>query len=199
MPPVDKTQRRKELLLAARNVFASHGYHRAKIDDIVAEANVSKGTFYLYFTDKRSIFEELVDNLFERLQSAITRVEVAHDVEAQVKQNIRAIVNVLLEDPALTHIFFSYAPGLDPEFIQKVRSFYAAVRVVLETALRDGQALGIVAPGDANLFATFTLGGLKELLLDTSIHGPMPQDRAEHLVADLFQLLQGGYLRISSR
>jgi AcrR family transcriptional regulator len=196
---MDKSQRRRELLLAARNVFASAGYHRAKVDDIVAEAKVSKGTFYLYFPDKRSIFAELVDNLFVQLQAAIVRVEPSSEVGEQVKQNIRAIVQVLLDDPALTHIFFSYAPGLDPEFVQKVRSFYETVKEILETALRDGQALGIVADGDPKLYATFTLGGLKELLLDTSLQRSVPAERAEQLVEDLFRLLQGGYLRIAPR
>src|SRR3954462_557275 len=99
---MDKTERRQVLLRAARDVFATKGYHDAKVDDIVALANVAKGTFYLYFPDKRSVFAELVDGLFKRLGEAILRVDTEADVESQVKHNIRAIVSVLLEDPALT-------------------------------------------------------------------------------------------------
>lgn len=50
---MDKAERRSELLRAARDVFATKGYHNAKIDDIVQAAKVAKGTFYLYFPDKR--------------------------------------------------------------------------------------------------------------------------------------------------
>ena len=70
---MDKAERRHELLRAARDVFATKGYHDAKIDDIVAAAKVAKGTFYLYFPDKRSVFSELVDGLFQRLGAAILR------------------------------------------------------------------------------------------------------------------------------
>src|SRR6516162_5222129 len=119
---MDKTERRLALLRAARDVFATKGYHDAKIDDIVAAAKVAKGTFYLYFPDKRSVFSELVDGLFGRLTLAILRVDTAGDVEAQIKHNVRAIIAVLLDDPVLTQILLSYAAGLDPQFTEKVRS-----------------------------------------------------------------------------
>src|SRR5215203_4915421 len=126
-----KAERRQDLLRAARDVFATKGYHDAKIDDIVAAAKVAKGTFYLYFPDKRSVFAELVDVLFTRLGAAILRVDPQADVEAQVKHNIRAIVAVLLDDPELTRILLSYAAGLDPAFIAKIRSFYDTVKELL--------------------------------------------------------------------
>src|SRR5215472_15244370 len=58
---MDKTERRAQILAHARDVFAKRGYHAAKIDDIVSAAGVARGTFYLYFEDKRAIFEEIVD------------------------------------------------------------------------------------------------------------------------------------------
>src|SRR4029078_9160886 len=97
---MDKSERRNALLRAARDVFATKGYHDAKVDDIVARAKVAKGTFYLYFTDKRSVFSELVDLLSHRLGTAILKVDPVADVDGQIKHNIRAIVAVLLDDPA---------------------------------------------------------------------------------------------------
>src|SRR5258706_6999151 len=110
---MDKAERRLALLRAARDVFATKGYHVAKVDDIVAKAKVAKGTFYLYFPDKRSVFSDLVDLLFRRLGGAILKVDPVADVDAQVKHNIRAIVAVLLDDPALTRILLSYATRMD--------------------------------------------------------------------------------------
>jgi AcrR family transcriptional regulator len=190
-----KPERRQELLRAARDVFATKGYHDAKIDDIVARAKVAKGTFYLYFPDKRSIFVELVDGLFGRLGAAILKVDVQSDVEGQVKHNIRAIVAVLLDDPALTKILLSYAAGLDPAFVETVRSFYDGVKALLEASLAEGQGLGIVAPGDPRLFATFTTGALKEILFET-VTAEKARPR-EEIVDELFVFLQSGYLRIA--
>jgi AcrR family transcriptional regulator len=190
---MDKTERRQALLRAARDVFATKGYHDAKVDDIVALAKVAKGTFYLYFPDKRSVFSELVDLLFKRLGAAILQVDTAADVDAQVKHNIRAIVAVLLDDPALTRILLSYATGMDPAFVTKIRSFYDGVKAILARSLAAGQRLGIVAPGDPARFATFTVGALKELLAE-NVSGETPLAR-EEIVDGLFSFLQAGYLR----
>jgi AcrR family transcriptional regulator len=195
MAAMDKTERRQVLLHAARDVFATRGYHDAKVDDIVALAKVAKGTFYLYFPDKRSVFAELVDMLFLRLGAAILKVDTGRDVDEQVKHNIRAIVAVLLDDPALTKILLSYATGMDPAFVTKIQSFYAGVKAILAGSLREGQALGIVAEGDTDLFATFTVGALKELLAE-NVAAQKPMAR-EEIVDALFRFLQAGYLRTS--
>jgi AcrR family transcriptional regulator len=193
---IDKTQRRLELLAAARNVFARKGYHDAKVDDIVAEASVSKGTFYLYFPDKRSIFEALADELAQQLQQAILRVDLAGNVAEQVRQNIRSVLGAFLVDPALTTIFFSYAAGLDPDFVQKVRAVEHILLAILEEALRDGQNLGIVGQGDPGILAIFTLGGMKSLLLDACQRAPLSQEEQERIVEEVFRILDHGYLRI---
>ena len=51
---------RQRLLDAAAEVFDRIGYHAARVDDIVAAAESSHGTFYLYFTSKEDLFEQLV-------------------------------------------------------------------------------------------------------------------------------------------
>lgn len=196
---MDKSQRRRELLAAARNVFARRGYHDAKVDDIVAEANVSKGTFYLYFPDKRSIFEALAYDLAQELEQAVLRVDVQLDVEQQVRRNIRSVLGAFLTDPHRTLIFFSYAAGLDPEFVQRVRAVEGALLQMLEEALTDGQALGIVDRGDPHVLALFTLGGMKSLLLDACQRAPIDESEREHIVDEVFQMLDHGYLRIDRR
>lgn len=188
-----KAERRQALLLAARDVFATKGYHDAKVDDIVALAKVAKGTFYLYFADKRTVFSELVDVLFDRLDAAILRVDPHKVVDEQIKHNMRAIVAVLLDDPALTKILLSYATGMDPAFVTKIRSFYDGLRAMLAVSLAEGQRLGIVADGDTQVFATLTVGCLKELLAG-NVDSEAPLGR-EEIVDALFRFLQAGYLR----
>src|SRR6266404_4457564 len=49
-------QRRLTILRAARKVFARKGYADTGVDDIAAEANIGKGTLYLYFPSKEQIY-----------------------------------------------------------------------------------------------------------------------------------------------
>jgi AcrR family transcriptional regulator len=53
---MSKKERREQILVSARKVFAEKGYREAKVGDIASAANVAKGTVNLYFKDKRSIF-----------------------------------------------------------------------------------------------------------------------------------------------
>ncbi|MDP3276286.1 MAG: TetR/AcrR family transcriptional regulator [Deltaproteobacteria bacterium] len=192
-PVIDKAERRGDLLRAASTVFTTRGYHDAKVEDIAAQAGVAKGTFYLYFKDKRSVFVELVDSLFERISKAILRVDVAQDVPEQVKHNVRAIVAALLDEPETTQLLLSHAAGLDSEFHESLRAFDSGVRSLLTESLKDGQQAGIVAAGNPALYAVFAIGALKEVLV-TSAASQQSVDR-EGIVRALYSFLEQGFLR----
>jgi AcrR family transcriptional regulator len=53
-------ERPDEILDAAQTVFGEVGFARAKIDDVARVAGVSKGTVYLYFDSKETLFREMV-------------------------------------------------------------------------------------------------------------------------------------------
>jgi TetR/AcrR family transcriptional regulator len=60
-----KRERRKdarpdEIIDAALDVFADKGFAAAKLDDIAARANISKGTLYLYFASKEELLKAVV-------------------------------------------------------------------------------------------------------------------------------------------
>ncbi|RCK10962.1 TetR/AcrR family transcriptional regulator [Bacillus licheniformis] len=48
------TDTREELLHIALELFATKGYHAAKISDIVKQAGVAQGTFYWHFKSRVS-------------------------------------------------------------------------------------------------------------------------------------------------
>lgn len=195
---MDKNERRQKLLQHAREVFAKRGYHATKIEDIVVAAGVARGTFYLYFEDKRAVFEEIVDRTLAKLAMAILRVD-PHDpsrsVADQVRENIRRVVRILLEDRATTKILLTGALGVDEAFDRKVHSFTDEIAKLLMESLADGQALGLVVRGDVTLLACMTLGALKELLYQVVLRElALPE---EAVVESLFAFLSQGLLRVS--
>jgi AcrR family transcriptional regulator len=58
-----KDTRRHTLLTAALDEFFVKGFAGARMEDIAARANLSKGTLYLYFDSKESLFTALIDSL----------------------------------------------------------------------------------------------------------------------------------------
>lgn len=57
---VNKRQKKESLLNTAFSLFTSKGFQKTSISDIVKDAGVAKGTFYLYFTDKYDLRNKLI-------------------------------------------------------------------------------------------------------------------------------------------
>jgi AcrR family transcriptional regulator len=63
--------RRAGILAAALDEFSARGFAATRLDDVAARAGVAKGTIYLYFRDKESLFQELVRSMITPLVGAI--------------------------------------------------------------------------------------------------------------------------------
>lgn len=53
-------ERRAAIIAAAMDEFIAQGFAATRLDDIAKRAGVAKGTIYLHFKDKESMFEELI-------------------------------------------------------------------------------------------------------------------------------------------
>ena len=49
----EKERRRRQILVAAKKIFSKKGFSRATMEDIAEEAELSPGTLYTYFKNKK--------------------------------------------------------------------------------------------------------------------------------------------------
>ena len=77
--------RREQILEAAEAVFAAKGYHGATTREIARTADVSEGTLYNYFANKRDLFIGLMANRTDALVESIAEVR-ADSVEGAMVQ-----------------------------------------------------------------------------------------------------------------
>lgn len=63
-------ERVRRILAAAREHFYAHGFERANIDAIAADAGVSKMTVYSHYTSKEGLFEAVVEDRTEGVVGA---------------------------------------------------------------------------------------------------------------------------------
>lgn len=160
-------QRREQVLDCALACFAERGYHETTIEDIVTRAGVARGTFYQYFGDKRSIFDELIDRYTSAIDGSVIRIDPQLGLERcleLMRQNIRTVITISLERRELTKIILADAVGLDAEFDRKLLDFDGVVTELIESALTLGQAMGVVRCDNVHLSSMLILGSVKELL-----------------------------------
>jgi AcrR family transcriptional regulator len=63
--------RREAILAAALDEFSASGFAATRLDDVARRAGVAKGTIYLYFRDKESLFQELIRTMLTPLVGTI--------------------------------------------------------------------------------------------------------------------------------
>jgi AcrR family transcriptional regulator len=91
----DPNERRKAILDAALEEFAVRGFAATRLDDVARRADVAKGTIYLYFRDKESLFQELVRTM---LSPVIGAIEAAAMGELPVRALAELIVDTFVNE-----------------------------------------------------------------------------------------------------
>ena len=104
---------------AARQVFAEHGYAGARVEDVVADAGVSHGTFYTYYENKAAILDALVDHAAIRLREVVADPWEGDDVGAVIRDVIDRFVDALADEGDVIGAWFE-AAAHDDHFRQRL-------------------------------------------------------------------------------
>jgi len=88
-------ERRDAILAAALEEFAARGFAAARLDDVARRAGVAKGTIYLYFRDKESLFQELVRTM---LSPMVGVIEAAPAADLPVRAVAETIVDLFVRE-----------------------------------------------------------------------------------------------------
>jgi AcrR family transcriptional regulator len=83
-------ERRRAILAAALQEFAARGFAATRLDDVARRAKVAKGTIYLHFADKESLFQELI-------RSELSPVVVALELASHADRPVRLLAEQLIE------------------------------------------------------------------------------------------------------
>ena len=85
-------RRKQELLQIAYRMFISRGYENTSVDEIIAEADIAKGTYYYYFETKEQMLEEVIGMMIDQEMEAAGRILQA---EIPVPQKIIGMISSL--------------------------------------------------------------------------------------------------------
>ena len=188
--PALRDERRAQLVAAARDVFGQKGYHAATVDDITRAAGVAKGTFYLYFDEKREIYYELVRSFLQHVKdigaSVARKVHAAHEFFALCEQAANELVRVFMEHQKLARLTYRESMSLDPELEHLLREFYRDLAHVEADNIRVGIELGLFRAVDPLICAYAHIGMVERVAL-ALLHEPSPPE-PKHVVRELLSI-----------
>ena len=145
-PKQERSKQTKEKIVqAAIRLFQERGYEKTTSNEIAADAGVSVGSFYVYFTDKRSllltIFDRLADDLYKVVFDGL---EPEHLFDSELRPKIRQAIAKAIEDKqkrsGLHKVIY--------ELVLKDQEFSARHKAIMERSnskLRELIALAHVA------------------------------------------------------
>src|SRR6201989_3543997 len=92
-------ERRAAIVEAAFDEFVARGFTATRIDDIARRAGVAKGTIYLHFKDKESMFEELVRTAIVPL---VGRMHQPPPMGGSVRDGVEGFAQTFIREIATT-------------------------------------------------------------------------------------------------
>ncbi len=97
---------RVDLLDAAERLFHAQGVSRTSLQDIAAEAGVTRGAVYWHFTDKSDLVNALFDRIVLPLEEADTRLEVddGSPVLPLLRERTLAVFAQIATEPAMQRV-----------------------------------------------------------------------------------------------
>lgn len=178
---------RAALLATAHAVFTAQGYADASMDDLTAQAGLTRGALYHHFGDKKGLLQAVVAQLDAAMDARLQTISAtAADPRDGFRSRCHAYLQMALE-PDIQRIVLRDARavlgGASPE---AQRHCVASMQGLIENLMR----LGVVADANPQALASLIYGSLAEAAFWIA-EAPEATERLSQAQAALDLLLRG--------
>ncbi|MED4162164.1 TetR/AcrR family transcriptional regulator C-terminal domain-containing protein [Halalkalibacterium halodurans] len=181
-----------QIIDAAVQVIAEHGYHQAQVSKIAKVAGVADGTIYLYFNNKEdvliSLFQEKMGRFVDKIRSQMNE---ATDVEEKLKILVNMHFKQLAADHKLAIVTQLELRQSNTELRLKINEVLKGYLNLLDELLMEGKEKGYFFQElDTRLARQMIFGTLDEVVTNWVMKDCKYDLTA--LVKPVHQLLLGG-------
>jgi AcrR family transcriptional regulator len=169
---IEHEKRRQDILQKALDVFVAEGFENATCQKIAVRCGITRTTLYLYFRNKREIFNFSIKQLLARVEEDLSRLRgnAALSHPEKLKQTLFLILETLEENRRLLSVILDYlmflaASASSPGMINnRVRRRTVRLRHILANMVIDGIKAGELKKVDIRAADTLLYG-----LIETAI------------------------------
>ncbi|MFJ5452786.1 TetR/AcrR family transcriptional regulator [Pectobacterium jejuense] len=150
---------RATLLVTARKVFSERGYADTSMDDLTAQASLTRGALYHHFGDKKGLLAVVVEQIDAEMDERLQVIsDTAEDAWEGFRRRCRAYLEMALE-PEIQRIVLRDARavlgGASPD---SQRHCVESMQRLIDNLIRQG----VVADADPQALASLIYGSLAE-------------------------------------
>ncbi|GAB7529614.1 TetR/AcrR family transcriptional regulator [Pseudomonas sp. 3A(2025)] len=183
----DMEQTRITLLDTARNMFSERGYADTSMDDLTAQAGLTRGALYHHFVDKKGLLAAVVEQIDAEMDARLQAISDTHEEAWHgLRQRCRSNLQMALE-PEIQRIVLRDARAvLGAASPQAQRHCVRSLQDLIGRLIEQG----LVTQADPQALALLIYGSMTEAAfwIAESDEGPT---RLEHALAALDVLLRG--------
>lgn len=166
-----KEKRRQELVVAAFNQIAEHGFEGLRTRDVAAEVGVNIATLHYYFLTKESLIRGVLEHAMGRFRSTLAPHGTPGD---QLRNHLRAVRKLLVEEPELGSVMGELAlrSSRDKAMAALMTEMYDAWHSTMRGLLRRAVKEGHLRPEiDSDGVAALVVAALTAMTLPTISSG----------------------------
>jgi AcrR family transcriptional regulator len=135
--PQRRARTRSSLIDAAATVFARRGYHGASLEEVAAEAGLSKGAVYYNFESKEALFLALLDQHIDARLHMLEDLRQRPDSGASMREGARRVASSLRADRDWCLLFLEFCAqaAREPAVRRRFNARMDRVHAALETTV----------------------------------------------------------------
>ena len=178
---------RDRILDAALNIFSRKGFHDTKVDEIVQEAHISKGSIYFHFPNKERLFIALVDQFADLIERRVTEAIEQEPVGmGRVQIALREVLETFGTYRRPAKLLLVQAVGLGSVFEKKRLEVTDRFAELIKGYLDEAVGCGDIAAVDTVVVSHAWMGAIYSVVIQWVYTGEPTQ---EHIMEALLPLL----------
>lgn len=178
---------RERILDAALNIFSRKGFHDTKVDEIVQEAHISKGSIYFHFPNKERLFIALVDQFADLIERRVTEAIEQEPVGmGRVQVALREVLETFSKYRRPAKLLLVQAVGLGSVFEKKRLEVTDRFAGLIKGYLDEAVDCGDIEPVDTTVVSHAWMGAIYNVVIQWVYTGEPTQER---ILDALFPLL----------
>ncbi len=189
-----KERTRREILAAAKRLFAERGYEASTMRTIAAQAGISAGAIFVHFKDKVALLvATLTDVIDGELEKAMATFPGDADLREQLLHIPRHFYSYYARDPRLVRVWLKETLLLGEQAAEPVKRQYDDLIGFIANVIEKAKARGEVRPDTVSIIASASYFSYYMIMLIEMVKAEEPEvgTTLTALEAMIDQLIQG--------
>jgi AcrR family transcriptional regulator len=165
---------REQIVAAAAQLLAEQGYMSTSLDQVAAQAGLTRGAIYYHFESKEALYWEVVGPALGRAQQRLReRSEKKTDPALGLREFLHNTLRTA-QNPQSRYLWYQEMIPLDEEMRRKARDEEREFERLLADLIARGQDDGLFVEGDPKIIALIIISAISRSARWYDPEGPVP-------------------------